>query len=1478
MKLNKTFLTIAAFILCIAASNTTKAQTWNIGTPNETDVTATLSGTGNNRTLTISGSGKMKGYYYTSIPWYSHRTSISKVIIDDNVTSIGESAFSGCTSLTSVIISNSVTSIEFAAFSGCTGLTSITIPNSVTSIGNNAFTDCTNLTSVTIPNSVTFMGGNVFGGTKWYNNQPDGLIYINTILYCYKGIMPPNTIIEVMDGTTQIADYAFYCCSELISITIPNSVTTIGELTFPKGNGLKHISVNWNTPLSVTLYNLDVSNITLSIPDGTSALYRADKFWQKFNMILEKSEYPCALPLAGGSINSDSITWVICDTVLLINGNGAIPNYLPNNSPWHTYSSSIRNVIIEGNVSLIGDCAFTGFINLTSITIPNSVTAIGNYAFFRCSNLASITIPNSVTAIKESAFSGCSGLTSITIPNSVTYIGNSAFSGCSNLTSITIPNSVTGIEYATFANCSSLTSITIPNSVTYIGSSAFSGCSNLTSITIPNSVTVIGYQAFHNTNWYNNQPDGLIYINTILYCYKGTMPPNTIVEVIEGTTQILGNAFYGCHNLTSITIPNSVTSIEKDAFSQCSGIKDVYVNWNTPLYLNTNNSPFNQKHGETTLHVPDGTAALYRASNVWREFNIPLESSECPCATPLASGSINSNSIIWVICDSTLTISGYGALPSGGTLHAYRSSIRNVILKDGISTIEGYAFSNWSDLISIDIGAVNSIGNYAFSGCSNLASIDIGKVNSIGNYVFNNCTKLSSVTLQSVYEQIIPRYEGDREEEQIIVGYDTVMVTKGVTSMGDYVFFGCTNLSTITIPKAMTYSVKTTTFDNSSLTSILVDNDNLYYASKDGILYNKAETSLIKCPPKKENANSIPNSVTSIGDNAFRNCSNLTSVTIPNNVTSIGNNAFQGCNNLQTVNYNATNCTTMGNTSTSVFQGCSSFTTLNICNEVTNIPNYAFNGCNRLDTLIIPNNITTIGTSAFYNCTGLKSLTIANGVATIGNYAFENCTGLTSLSIPNSITSIGWSAFAGCTNIEELVTPRHFSSIENLFSSKLKKLTFKTECTDIPAGALSKCTNLTELTLPFIGTSASPSEENATLGVLFGTSSNSDMQAVVQFYNATKSKTYYMPKTLKKLTITRPATQIAYGALYGCNMLEELTIASTVRGVGEKALYGCNSLEHIYSQWANPPAAYNNSTFEGVNKYACILHVPVGSKNKYAGADGWKEFYIDNIQEEAAVAITARPLPLYGGIIDGVLQYNYDETAKLTATGNMGYDFQGWMEDEAMVSTNREYSFTVEQPRTLYAVFTPRENENSIEITAHPTEAVIVWEGETGAGSYTLIIYMDADRTQEYARFEFDASGKIKSSYSHTVEGLTPEQQYFYTMTSYNSDNYKLNIAIGSFETTEEISIDNHPTRGAITLYPNPTSGELRIESGEFGEWRMENGEWRIASVEVFDIMGRKQYAEIREMDGGALLNIAHLPNGIYLVKAGGSVWKVVKN
>ena len=293
-----------------------------------------------------------------------------------------------------------------------------------------------------------------------------------------------------------------------------------------------------------------------------------------------------------------------------------MPDYeIPFETPWHDDRLKIETVVIEDGVINIGKNAFFDCSNLSSITIPNSVTSIGDNAFYGCSGLTSVTIGNSVKTIGVAAFNGCSSLTSVTIGNSVTSIGGAAFAGCSSLTSITIPNSVTSIGQAAFKGCSSLTSITIPNSVTSIGDFAFEGCSNLTSITIGNSVTSIGDLAFvdcsslttiivedGNTEYDSRDNcNALIETNSnilILGC-KNSIIPNSVTSIGE-------NAFSDCSGLTSITIPNSVTSIGDWAFHGCSSLTSISIP-NSVTSIGDNAFHYS---GLTSITIPNSVTSI----------------------------------------------------------------------------------------------------------------------------------------------------------------------------------------------------------------------------------------------------------------------------------------------------------------------------------------------------------------------------------------------------------------------------------------------------------------------------------------------------------------------------------------------------------------------------------------------------------------------------------------------------------------------------------------------------------------------------------------------------------------------------------------------------------------------------------------------------------------------------------------------------
>ena len=415
-----------------------------------------------------------------------------------------------------------------------------------------------------------------------------------------------------------------------------------------------------------------------------------------------------------------------------INGSQSVTVTYQNNSSSSSYSNLSGAINIPAvvtydgktySVTSIGNEAFLGCSGLTSVTIPNTVTSIRQFAFDSCVGLTSMIIPNSVTLI-DGAFTDCKGLTSVTIGNSVTEIDGSSFVGCTKLETVTINsnallsknyyssnlgnifgtqvkqyiigNSVTSIGDYAFYNCNGLTSVTIGNSVTSIGNGAFFCCFDLNSVTIPNSVTSIGENAFYYCTGLNrvdisdiaawcNISWGNIYANPLIYAHNLYLNGNKVTDLIipNSVTSIGKIAFSDCTGLTSVTIPNSVTTIGEGAFYNCSGL--------------------------TRVNISDIAA--------WR--NISFGDYY---ATPL---------------------------PYAHNLYLNGNKVTNLVIPNGVSGIKNYAFYNCTGLTSVTIpNSVTSIGEYAFRYCTGLTSIYSLNPTppGIGSYTFSE-TNYASATL-----------------------------------------------------------------------------------------------------------------------------------------------------------------------------------------------------------------------------------------------------------------------------------------------------------------------------------------------------------------------------------------------------------------------------------------------------------------------------------------------------------------------------------------------------------------------------------------------------------------------------------------------------------------------------------------------------------------------------------------------------------
>lgn len=804
-------------------------------------------------TLTVSGSGASWGYSSPSdIPWYSYADTIKNVVFEKGVTCIGSYAFYGCTGLTEITLPETLTEILDHAFEGCTGITVIIIPAKVTTIGASAFKGCTGLENVTVPASVTTIGKNAFGGCTGLT----GISFDRTLGWEANGKIVYATVIA----------------SETEALRLLTS---------------KYAKAEWKCDTSV---------------------------------------------VANGSCGSSS-DWKLTDSgVITVCGSGVTDNYSAGTQPWADRKADITAIVISDGVTYIGNCAFYECVNVKSITIPASVVVIGRYAFYSCKGVTEVVIPSTVVSIGVYAFRK-TAVTSVTFesPNdwlidrtvvssdvlsdpalAASYLkkehyteswskigedGVIASGSCGTALTWKLDSSyvltVSGngkmspynsAQSPWYSYSSLITGVIVEEGVTSIGRAAFYGCENIVNVSLPSTVRSIGEYAFY-------------------YCIK----------------------------LDSLTVPASVTEIGKYAFRRCSALSGV-----------TLENAYGWSADEKRLYsyeLGEANAATYLKNEYFnvdwtRDTELGADSEE----SGIIAGGICGSNVKWKLSESgVLTVYGKGAMydySAGDTPWAsYADVITEVVISDGVTSVGARAFYRHTAITTVTLGKnVASIGLEAFFYCTSLTDIVIPEsVHSIGKYAFRKCNALENAHLEcadcwsvnGTYVSASGLADGATAAEYLSKVY--------YASEWTFVGGNCGK------------NAKWKLSESGVLT--VYGKGAMYDYGSNGAPWASYRSSIVSIV--------VSEGVTSVGNCAFYGCACAVSVTLPSTLTEIGNYAFYGCSALEELNVPA---------------------------SVNVIGSYAFRKCNALATV-------TFGNAEGWLCDGVSAEISAD--ALVSDYRSE---------------------------------------------------------------------------------------------------------------------------------------------------------------------------------------------------------------------------------------------------------------------------------------------------------------------------------------------------------------------------------------------------------------------------------------------------------------------------------------------------------
>ncbi len=854
-------------------------------------------------------------------------------------------------------------------------------------------------------------------------------------------------------------------------------------------------------------------------------------------------------------------------------------------------------------VTMIGERAFYDCSQINEVVLPNTIKEIGTEAFGYCTSLTKIEIA-ACTRLKDKAFIGCTALAEIYFPDGLVSIGTSPFTECSSLVKITIESGT--VSNSVFAGNKYVKEIVLGSGVTEIAQNAFQGCSSLDRLTIPrvdennrfnnyyfgvptykytmsgsgsdnlypeggkaytykdsNGVSYVFNIPLDGTNWYYDGK-GVTY-NGLYYTYKDEpITVNSWQNWYEATVGVsykkpktwTANFYYTPDtSLKTLIITDQTISVYNEVFTglgckleikQKFPIKSVTLVGDSKVYLNE----FDFDNYLLKVTYTDGFAENFPFDVKYLKNDLDDFQTEGKKTLLINYGGVDG--------EFKVTLIGI---------------FSDVFFEDKIFVADGTPKK-----LEVKGAPEGTVISY-----KNNEQTQVGEYTVIATLT-NECyeTKSFTATLKIRQEKYNIVYMlgnvATNDNPNCYYYGQTLTLNNPLSKCGEFVAWytdkNYNNLFT---------EITTTTYGDLTLYAKWSE----YYNVLGNCITGLTETG------KKLSAIDIPSeisgiTITSIGNGAFRNCKNITSVTIPDSITSVGEDAFSGCpietatvpflaigyipkDNLKSVTI--TNGTSIGKDALS---GCSELTSVTILDSVTSIGDQAFYNCSSLTSITIPDSVTSIGNFAFYGCSGLTSVTIPDSVTSIGNYAFYGCSGLTSVTIPDSVTSIGNFAFYGCSGLTSVTIPDSVTSIGNY--------------------AFYGCSGLTSVTIPdsvtSIGNFAFYGCSGVTSVYYLGTI---DQWAEISFGGDTSNPIYYAKKLyindelVTEANLTT-ATKISAFAFYNCSGLTSVTISDSVTSINKSAFCGCSGLKTVYykgtaEQWNKISIGTYNSKLTNATRY-----------------------------------------------------------------------------------------------------------------------------------------------------------------------------------------------------------------------------------------------------------------------------------------------------